>query len=216
MISQTPGPSSLPPRLRLLIIDDDEVDRMRVVRMLREAPEGPAEIEVAVDKATGITALRTRQYDCVLLDFRLPDGDGLDLLKQIQAASGDCPPVIIQTTLDHGATAIETLAQGAQDYLVKGRFDGALLQRTIRYAIQRDRLVKERNRLLHELQEAMARVKTLEGILPTCAWCKKIKDERDQWLPFETYVAQRSAVQFTHGICPDCLRKVMPDLSPPP
>jgi DNA-binding NarL/FixJ family response regulator len=198
-----------------LVIDDDEVDRMRVIRMLREAPECPAEIEVAVDKATGITALRARQYDCVLLDFRLPDGDGLELLKEIRAASGDFPPVVIQTTLDHGATAIETLAQGAQDYLVKGRFDAALLQRTIRYAIQRDRLIKERNRLLHELQEAMARVKTLEGILPTCAWCKKIKDEHDHWLPFETYVAQRSNAQFTHGICPDCFRKVMPDRPPP-
>jgi DNA-binding NarL/FixJ family response regulator len=198
-----------------LVIDDDEVDRMRVIRMLREAPECPAEIEVAVDKATGITAIRARQYDCVLLDFRLPDGDGLELLKEIRAASGDFPPVVIQTTLDHGATAIETLAQGAQDYLVKGRFDAALLQRTIRYAIQRDRLIKERNRLLHELQEAMARVKTLEGILPTCAWCKKIKDEHDHWLPFETYVAQRSNAQFTHGICPDCFRKVMPDRPPP-
>jgi len=214
MSSVDPESSSLSPRLRLLVIDDDEVDRMRVVRMLRGASECPAEIDVAVDKATGLTALRTRQYDCVLLDFRLPDGDGLELLREIQAVTGNCPPVIMETTLDHGATAVETLAQGAQDYLVKGHFDAALLQRTIRYAIQRDRLVKERNRLLHELQEALAKVKTLEGLLPTCAWCKKIRDEHDRWLPFETYIAQRSNAQFTHGICPDCLKKYIPDLSP--
>jgi DNA-binding NarL/FixJ family response regulator len=213
MISQTPEPSSLPPRLRLLVIDDDEVDRMRVVRMLRGAPECPADIDIAVDKATGLTALRTHTYDCVLLDFRLPDGDGLDLLREIQAAAGNCPPIIIETTLDHGATAIDTLAEGAQDYLVKGHFDAAQLQRTIRYAIQRDQLVKERNRLVRELQEALAKVKTLEGLLPTCAWCKKIRDEHGRWLPFETYITQRSTAKFTHGICPDCLREFMPDLA---
>ena len=205
-------PKELPPdpaaaRLRVLVIDDDEVDRLRVQRMLRQAPEWQAEVEVAVDVASGLAALRARPFDCVLLDYRLPDGEGPDLLKALRATEGQCPPIIVQTVLDHEVTAVATLAQGAQDYLVKGHFDGAALRRAIRYAIQRDQLAKERLRLQHALHEAQMKVKTLEGLLPTCAWCNRIKDEHEAWLPFETYIAQRSQAQFTHGICPDCLRK---------
>jgi DNA-binding response OmpR family regulator len=96
---------------------------------------------------SGLDALRSAHFDCVLLDFRLPDGDAMDVLKAARAAEGECPPFIIQTVLDHEDTAVGTLGQGAQDYLVKGQFDAALLRRTIRYAIERDRLIKERNRL---------------------------------------------------------------------
>ncbi len=193
--------------LRLLVIDDDEVDRLRIVRMLRLAPEWQAEIDVAVDIASGVAALRSRSYDCVLLDFRLPDGEGPDLLRQLRANEGECPPVIMQTVLDHEATAVAALAEGAQDYLVKGRFDAVLLRRAIRYAIQRDQLIKERNRLTRELREMLARVETLEGILPVCAWCHRIKDEQGVWDALEGYIARHSKARFSHGICPDCLKE---------
>ena len=196
--------------LRLLVVDDDEVDRMRIVRMLRLAPEWQAEIDVAVDIASGVAALRGRTYDCVLLDFRLPDGEGPDLLRQLRATEGECPPVILQTVLDHEATAVAALAAGAQDYLVKGRFDSVLLRRAIRYAIERDRLVKERNRLTHELQEMLGRVKTLEGILPVCAWCRRIKDEDGVWDALEGYLDRHSKAKVSHGMCPDCARKYAP------
>ncbi|MBK8476655.1 MAG: response regulator [Opitutaceae bacterium] len=196
--------------LRLLVVDDDEVDRMRIVRMLRLAPEWQAEIDVAVDIASGVAALRGRTYDCVLLDFRLPDGEGPDLLRQLRAIEGECPPVILQTVLDHEATAVAALAAGAQDYLVKGRFDSVLLRRAIRYAIERDRLVKERNRLTHELQEMLGRVKTLEGILPVCAWCRRIKDEDGVWDALEGYLDRHSKAKVSHGMCPDCARKYAP------
>ena len=208
--TSAPAPSSL----RVLVIDDDEVDRLRVLRMLRLVPEWEAKVEVAVDLASGLTAIRAQSFDCVLLDYRLPDGEGPDLLKALRATEGQGPPIIMQTVLDHEATAVAALAQGAQDYLVKGRFDGAALRRAIRYAIQRDQLVKERLRLLRELHEAQAKVKTLEGLLPTCAWCNRIKDEHDRWLPFESYIAAHSEAQFTHGICPECLHKQTQDLGP--
>lgn len=196
--------------LRLLVVDDDEVDRMRIVRMLRLAPEWQAEIDVAVDIASGVAALWGRTYDCVLLDFRLPDGEGPDLLRQLRATEGECPPVILQTVLDHEATAVAALAAGAQDYLVKGRFDSVLLRRAIRYAIERDRLVKERNRLTHELKEMLGRVKTLEGILPVCAWCRRIKDEDGVWDALEGYLDRHSKAKVSHGMCPDCARKYAP------
>jgi PAS domain S-box-containing protein len=59
-----------------------------------------------------------------------------------------------------------------------------------------------------ELKEALAKIKTLKGLIPICAWCKKIRDDRGYWNLLETYLKEHSEAEFTHGICPDCLSKV--------
>ena len=64
-----------------------------------------------------------------------------------------------------------------------------------------------------ELQAALASVKTLRGLIPICASCKKIRDDQGYWTQLETYLAQHSDAEFSHGICLDCLRKLYPDLS---
>ena len=69
---------------------------------------------------------------------------------------------------------------------------------------------EERDRLIGELQEALASVKTLTGLLPICAACKKIRDDQGYWNQLEAYLAKHSEITFTHGICPDCVAKVLP------
>jgi phosphoserine phosphatase RsbU/P len=200
--------------LRILIIEDDEVDRMRVMRMLQHLPEGLERIDVAVDKSSGARALRTEEYDCVLLDYRLPDGEGLDLLDELKVTEADVPPIIVETVLDDESTAIRSLARGAQDYLVKGRFDADALRRAVRYAVERGRLRRETHRLVKELQTALARVKVLEGFLPTCCYCHRIRDERNHWIPIEPYIQAHTEAKFSHGICPECLVVHADDLNP--
>lgn len=73
----------------------------------------------------------------------------------------------------------------------------------------------ERERLIQELQEALTQVKTLSGLLPICASCKRIRDEHGTWNQFELYIRDRSNADFSHGICPDCTRRLYPDLSGP-
>ncbi len=70
---------------------------------------------------------------------------------------------------------------------------------------------QERERLIHELQEALARVKTLSGLLPVCASCRKIRDSHGQWHHLETYIRMHTEADFTHGICPDCRRTLYPE-----
>jgi hypothetical protein len=66
----------------------------------------------------------------------------------------------------------------------------------------------EQRRLIDELQTALANVKALRGLLPICSWCKRIRDDRGYWQAVETYLKGHSHAEFTHGICPECLRKV--------
>jgi len=61
------------------------------------------------------------------------------------------------------------------------------------------------------LQDALIQVKTLQGMLPICAHCKKIRDDQGSWQQLEAYISQRSGAKFSHGVCPDCLREYYPD-----
>lgn len=84
------------------------------------------------------------------------------------------------------------------------------------YAVARDITERrvaaaEREKLIAELTEALANVKTLQGLLPICASCKMIRDDEGKWNPVETYMRDRSSVEFTHGICPGCTKKLYPD-----
>lgn len=71
------------------------------------------------------------------------------------------------------------------------------------------RMEKEREKLIGELQEALAKIKTLKGLIPICAWCKKVRDDKGYWNEIEAYVRQHSDADFTHGICPKCLKDLM-------
>lgn len=70
----------------------------------------------------------------------------------------------------------------------------------------------ERSRLIGELRDALAEVRTLSGLLPICAWCKNIRDDKGYWNRVESYIEKRTGAEFTHGICPECARKVYPEL----
>ena len=70
----------------------------------------------------------------------------------------------------------------------------------------------ERDQLIRELQDALAKVKSLSGLLPICAGCKKIRDDKGYWSQVESYIQQHSEAKFSHGMCPDCIKKWYPDL----
>ncbi len=72
---------------------------------------------------------------------------------------------------------------------------------------ERERVRKEREELILELQKALANVKVLKGLLPICAWCKKIRDDKGYWQQIEAYISDRSEADFSHGICPSCAEK---------
>ncbi|MGB8932672.1 MAG: cache domain-containing protein [Anaeromyxobacteraceae bacterium] len=89
--------------------------------------------------------------------------------------------------------------------------DGPTVVGFIQDITERRRSEVERERLIGDLKTALADVKTLRGLLPICAHCKKIRDDRGYWNRIETFIRERSDAEFTHGICPDCARKFFPD-----
>ena len=82
----------------------------------------------------------------------------------------------------------------------------------IRDITERKRAEEEREKLISELKQALSEVKTLSGLLPICASCKKIRDDKGYWNLLEAYLGKHSDAKFSHGICPDCVKKLYPDL----
>jgi PAS domain S-box-containing protein len=78
---------------------------------------------------------------------------------------------------------------------------------------ERARAAQEREKLVSELQKAVSDVQTLSGLLPICANCKKIRDDRGNWTHIEEFIQERSTAQFSHGICPECTKKLYADLA---
>jgi diguanylate cyclase (GGDEF)-like protein len=127
-----------PTRVLLVEEDPDDVEGLRST--LRGVEGGPFELEWVEHLSEALQRLSRGGIDVVLLDLNLPDSDGLVTFERMYAFAPDVP-IVVLTSLDDETVAVRTVQGGAQDYLVKGRVDEHLLIRSLRYAIERHRLL---------------------------------------------------------------------------
>ncbi len=195
--------------IRILLIEDNPGDTLLIEDMLREAHVW-FELECSHKLSSGIAKVQSDTFHIILLDLGLPDSQGLGTLTRLNEIRPEAP-IIVLTGLADEAVGIQAVQEGAQDYLIKGQTNGSLLVKAMRYAIERKQLENEKERLIRELQESLAKVKILSGLLPICASCRKIRDDKGYWKQVETYLVENSGARFTHGICPDCAKKLYPE-----
>jgi serine phosphatase RsbU (regulator of sigma subunit) len=151
-----------PERLRVLLVEDDEGDAFLVRELLHEA-EAPFELVVATSLREATTKVGGIQ--CILLDLGLPDAEGIDGLRKLLAVAGSAAVCVLTGRSDEHL-GVAAVAEGAQDYLVKGQVDGVLLSRALRYAIERKRADENAQRL-REIELRQAESARLErGLLP--------------------------------------------------
>jgi PAS domain S-box-containing protein len=116
-----------------------------------------------------------------------------------------------ETTITTKSGERRTLRVSSQ---MLGKRDTRMFLTTYEDITTRKQSEHEREELIVELQEALAQVKSLSGLLPICSHCKKIRDDKGYWNQLETYVQARTPAQFSHGICPDCARELYPQVFP--
>jgi len=138
--------------LRILLVDDDEVDRLAVKRLLRRAGIA-AEVEERTDRNGALAALEKGPVDCVLLDYRLPPSDGVALLRELRDR-GVGVPVVALTGQGDEEVAVELMKAGAADYLNKNSLTAERLERSLRYALAMYRAEEERRQLLEREHQA--------------------------------------------------------------
>lgn len=146
--------------LRVLLIDDDEDDYLITGEMLAEIPAAKCSLDWAPTCAKGVEAIGRERYDVILLDYFLGDADGLELLGNAAVRESGIP-VIILTTHGRYEFDVRAMEAGAADFLVKGELSTPLLERSIRYAIDRKRTEEELKQHRHNL-ESLVRERTIQ------------------------------------------------------
>lgn len=196
-----------PADMRVLIVEDDFLVSEMIYGTLEDI--GYTVIGKATNGLQAVQMTRKLEPDVVLMDIQMPQLDGLQAAAQIQK---NCPtPVVILTA--HTSTELVEKASkvGVGAYLIKPP-QTTEVERAITIAVARHRDLMELTRLNTELQEALAHVKMLSGLLPICSSCKKIRDDEGYWHQVEIYIRERTDAEFTHGLCPDCAHTLYPGL----
>jgi DNA-binding response OmpR family regulator len=194
-----------------LIAEDDAVSRRLLEATLSK---WGYEVIVTTDGLQALEILRQPEAPSLaILDWMMPGMDGAEVcLKARETAADRLLYIILLTAKGRKEDIVEGLTAGADDYVVKP-FDRAELKARINAGERILRLQAELAARVKELELALANVKLLQGLLPICCYCKKIRNDQNYWQQVDTYVADHSEAQFTHGICPDCRdRIVKPEL----
>jgi CheY-like chemotaxis protein len=197
-------------RLSVLIVEDNPADMMLIKEYLSERKDILFDIHEAGTLDSALKLLLHNDYDVILLDLFLHDSSGLDTVRRVITTSPDIP-VIVLTGLQDEEVAVQAVRYGAQDYLEKQYLTSVLLNKSVIYAIERKRILQEKEDLFHDFNKALQLIERLEGILPICVSCKKILDEEKAWLRIEDYIRQHADGEVIKLVCPNCIDELEQD-----
>jgi YesN/AraC family two-component response regulator len=197
------------PSKKIMVVEDEKLVSESIQQSLEKLG-----YDVAGNASTGEQAVelaRRTSPDLVLMDIHLPGKlDGIEAAREIRGGLGI--PVVYLTGYTDLRTVQRAQISAPYGYIVKPVAEREL-EITLSIALYRQQIDKEKDRLLTDLQHALAQVKCLSGMLPICCRCKKIRDDRGYWQQIEDYVRQHSEADFTHGFCPECAKTALEEVS---
>lgn len=198
--------------MKVLIAEDDQVS----CRLLEAALHKKGyEVVISRDGNEAWNKLKRKNTpQLVVLDWMMPGMDGVDICKKVRAKENNgYIYIILLTAKDRKDDIAMGLDAGADDYITKP-FNSKELHARVRVGV---RILELQNRLadhVAKLEEALSNVKQLQGLLPICAYCKKIRDDQNYWQRVEKYIAEHTEAKFSHSICPECYEEIVkPELN---
>lgn len=194
--------------MRILIAEDDATSRIVLATVLTK--DG-YDVTATDDGGAAWEVLQNPDAPrLAILDLMMPGIDGLELVRRVRAIPSVAPPyLIIVSTKSEKVDVIAALDAGANDYLTKP-FDPGELRARIEVGRRMIEMRFELNQKVEELEQALAEVRTLKGIVPICANCKNVRDDQGYWNRVETYLHEHTDADFTHAVCPDCMKRLYP------
>jgi sigma-B regulation protein RsbU (phosphoserine phosphatase) len=196
--------------MKILIAEDDPVSRCFLEVTL---VKWGYEVIVASDGNEAWEALERETPTIAILDWMMPGIDGAEVCRRARAIKTAMPTYLIMLTAkSEKRDIVEGLCAGADDYVTKP-FNRPELHARIKVGLRIAELQKNVADRVVELERALSRVQQLQGLLPICSYCKKIRDDQNYWQQVDSYISKHTEVEFSHGICPECYdRLVQPQL----
>jgi len=203
--------------MKILVAEDDAV-----TRKLLESTLSRLRLDVIAvsDGHAAWNALETLKGadapELALLDWMMPGLEGIQILRRLRTTPGfELLYVILLTSRTDKEDVAYGLAAGANDYIAKP-FDPSELEARVRVGERMVKLQRSLAARVAELEVALAHVQRLQGLLPICSYCKKVRNETNYWEQVDSYLTSHSDVQLTHGICPQCMETMMKQLDEAP
>ncbi len=190
-------------RPKILIVDDQPENIRMLMELLKD--------EYATIPATNGTAALAKAVieplpELILMDIMMPDIDGYEVCRKLKAdPATESIPVIFISAISEAMDAAKGFELGGVDYIMKP-FNPATVKARVKTHIKL-------NQTIRELKKALSEVKTLSGLLPICAHCKKVRDDKGYWNQIEIYIDKHSDASFSHGVCPECAELLYPELA---
>ncbi len=194
-----------------ILVVDDKPDNLRLLSKL--FLEHNYNVRLAPNGDRALATIQKEAPDLILLDIMMPGTGGFDVCKQLKADEQTAKiPIIFISALDETSDKVKAFSLGGVDYISKPFQEKEVLAR-VKTHLSLSFLKLELERKNSELQKALSEIKTLHGMLPICASCKKIRKEDGSWEQIEVYIRDRSEAEFSHGICDECMQKLYPSYS---
>jgi sigma-B regulation protein RsbU (phosphoserine phosphatase) len=199
--------------MKVLIADDDGVTLKALVGLLQSW--GYKTVSAADGTSAWEILKGPDSPSMAVIDWQMPgiNGDELCRLARSELAERPLYLLLITARNTRPEDKVTGLTAGADDFLVKP-FDVPEMRARLRVGERVLKLQTELHRRVQELEQAMKQVRQLQGLLPICVHCKKIRDDQNYWHQVENYISAHSAAEFTHSICPACFKKQLQEFFP--
>jgi DNA-binding response OmpR family regulator len=192
--------------MKILIAEDDAVSRCFLEAALSK---WDYEVISTCDGTQAWEAFQREIPPIAILDWMMPGLDGGELCRRIRSLETPFAPyLILLTAKSEKEDVVAGLEAGADDYITKP-FNRQELRARLEVGLRIGELQKNLAARIEELESALSRVKQLQGLLPICSYCKKIRSDHDYWEQVDTYITKHSEVLFSHSICPACYDSVV-------
>jgi phosphoserine phosphatase RsbU/P len=216
--------------IQMLFVDDEELTVNALKRFLHKSQYA---LYFAQSADEGLTIMASTPIHIIVTDMKMPVMDGLSLLRVVKKKYPDTVRLAL-SAITLPSQLLPCINTGEIFRYITKPIDPeelrTVLQEAVDYYLSRkDRIefiaeLREKNEMLRqalirqeqpvgELKASMVREKQLMGLLPICSFCKKIRDEKDNWEQIEVYIRDHSEAELSHGICPECLKKHYPDFA---
>jgi len=195
-------------KARILIVEDQSIIALSLTKKLEELDYKVLLVVPSGEEAVESAAIL--EPDLILMDIMLSHKmDGIEAAEHIRTHFDI--PVVYLTSHSDDATVERAKNTEPFGYLLKP-FQERELDITLQMALYRAQTERKLKQQTRELEEALATIKALSGLIPICASCKSIRDDQGYWQQLEAYLEAHSEAMFSHGICPDCAARLYPNI----
>jgi response regulator RpfG family c-di-GMP phosphodiesterase len=213
----------------LLVVDDEQDIRSSLADLFRL----DYHVVTAASAAEALTVLEQQDVSVIVADQRMPEKTGSELLAEACSIDPDVVRILLTGYADIEAV-VQAVNEGKIFFYLTKPWSSKEIQAVVAKAVEHNILLRDNRRLVEELRQinaeledrvavrtaqlkertlelekALSQVKLLEGIIPICMYCKKIRDDQESWHQIESYISKHSEAMFSHGVCPDCLKEQM-------